>query len=56
VGAGQSQQPAPAEAWLAVPVPAILSEETFAAAQRRLERNVPMARRTNTPSEYVLRG
>ena len=41
---------------MAVPVPAILSEATFAAAQRRLERNVPMARRTKTPSEYVLRG
>lgn len=33
---------------MAVPVPAILSEETFAAAQRRLDRHVPMARRHNT--------
>src|SRR5215475_4888730 len=32
VGSGQSQQPAPAEEWIAVPVPAILSEETFEAA------------------------
>jgi site-specific DNA recombinase len=48
VGSGQSQQPAPAEEWMAVPVPALLSEETCEAAQHRLDRNVPMARRHNT--------
>ena len=48
VGAGQSAQPAPAEEWIAVPVPAIISEATCEAAQRRLDRNVPMARRHNT--------
>jgi len=47
-GSGQSQQPAPAEEWIAVPVPAILSAETFEAAQPRLDRNVQMARRNNT--------
>jgi len=52
VGSGQSQQPAPAEAWMAVPVPAIISEETFEAAQRRLDRNVQMARRHNTTYAY----
>lgn len=56
VGAGQSQQPAPMEAWMAIPVPAILSHETFDAAQRRLERNVQMARRNNTADESLLRG
>jgi site-specific DNA recombinase len=56
VGSGQRQQPAPAEEWIAVPVPAILSEETFEAAQHRLDRNVQMARRNNTTSEYLLRG
>src|SRR5947199_769689 len=33
VGSGQSQQPAPAEEWIAVPVPAIMSQATFEAAQ-----------------------
>jgi site-specific DNA recombinase len=56
VGAGQSQQPAPMEEWIAIPVPAIISHETFDAAQRRLERNVQMARRHNTAHEYLLRG
>src|SRR5574341_1895891 len=56
VGSGQSQQPAPAQEWMAVPVPAILSEETFEAAQHRLDRNVQMARRNNTTYTYLLRG
>src|SRR2546429_8770743 len=56
VGAGQSQQPAPAEEWIAVPVPAIISAETFEAAQYRLDRNVQMARRNNTTYAYLLRG
>ena len=55
-GSGQSQQPAPAEEWIAVPVPAIISQETFEAAQHRLDRNVQMARRNNTTYEYLLRG
>jgi site-specific DNA recombinase len=53
---GQSQQPAPTEEWMAVPVPALISDETFEAAQHRLERNVQMARRNNTTYEYLLRG
>jgi site-specific DNA recombinase len=52
VGAGESQQPAPRAAWMAIPVPAILSQEVFAAAQPRVERNVQMARRHNTEHEY----
>ena len=56
VGPGQSQQPAPVEEWIAVPVPAIISEETFEAAQHRLNRNVQMARRNNTTYTYLLRG
>ena len=56
VGLGQSQQPAPVEEWIAVPVPAIISEETFEAAQHRLNRNVQMARRNNTAYTYLLRG
>jgi len=56
VGSGQSQQPTPMEAWIAIPVPALISHTTFDAAQRRLERNVQMARRNNTAHEYLLRG
>jgi site-specific DNA recombinase len=56
VGLGQSQQPAPAEEWIAVPVPAIVSAELFEAAQHRLDRNTQMARRNNTTYEYLLRG
>jgi site-specific DNA recombinase len=56
VGSGQSQQPAPPEDWIAVPVPAIIDQETFEAAQRRLDRNVQMSRRNNTTYEYLLRG
>lgn len=56
VGAGHSHRPAPPDEWIASPVPAIISQETFAAAQARLARNTPMARRNNTAHEYVLRG
>jgi site-specific DNA recombinase len=56
VGPGESQQPTPVEEWIAVPVPAIISQETFEAAQSRLDRNVQMARRNNTTYEYLLRG
>lgn len=48
MGPGQSQQPTAAEEWMAVPVPAIMSQETFEAAPSRLDRNVHMARRNNT--------
>ena len=40
VGPGQSQQPTTAEEWIAVPVPTIISQETFEATQSRLDRNV----------------
>ena len=56
VGSGQSQEPTPREAWIAIPVPAIIRQEVFEAAQHRLERNVQMARRHNTAHEYLLRG
>jgi site-specific DNA recombinase len=41
---------------MAMPVPAILRQEVFEAAQHRLERHGPMARRHNTAHEYLLRG
>jgi hypothetical protein len=33
VGAGYSHRPAPPDAWIAIPVPAIISQKIFAAAQ-----------------------
>lgn len=39
-----------------LPVPAIISQETFEAAQARLDRNTQLARRHNTAHEYLLRG
>jgi site-specific DNA recombinase len=56
VGSGESQQPAPPAEWIAVPVPAIISQEMFETAQQRLDRNVQMARRNNTTYAYLLRG
>ena len=56
VGAGHSHRPAPPDEWMAIPVPAIISQETFAAAQARLVRHRQMARRNNTAHEYWLRG
>ena len=52
VGPGHSHRPAPPEEWMAIPVPAIISEETFAAAQARLSRTTQMARRNNTTHAY----
>ena len=41
----------PREEWIEIPVPAIVSEETFALAEERLEKNkVHSPRRTKTPS------
>src|SRR4029453_6057581 len=56
VGPGYSHRPAPPEEWIAIPLPAIVSPETFAAAQARLSRNTQMARRNNTTHDYLLRG
>lgn len=56
MGPGQSQRPAPAEEWIAVPVPALVSQATFEAVQARLDRNTQMARRNTTAYDYLLRG
>jgi site-specific DNA recombinase len=56
VGPGDSHRPAPPDAWIAMPVPAIIRQETVAAAPARLARPTPTARRHNTTHEYVLRG
>jgi len=56
VGPGDSHAPTPPEEWIAIPVPAIVSQETFDAAQVQLDRNRQMARRNNTAHAYLLRG
>jgi len=56
VGAGPRQPSAPAEEWLAVPVPARRSAATCEAAPSRWDRNGPMARRHQTTSPAGLRG
>jgi len=56
VGPGASHQPAPPAEWIAIPVPAIVSQELFDAAQARLDQNTQRARRNNTAHAYLLRG
>ncbi len=51
---GVSARARPADAWIAVPVPALVTPELFAAAQERLERNRAWSPR-NTQGEYLLR-
>jgi site-specific DNA recombinase len=53
-GPGISHAPRPEEDWIAVPVPAIVSEETFAQVQAKLDANQQGAAR-NTRHEYLLR-
>ena len=55
VGPGYSQAPAPEEDWIAIPVPAIITQEVFTLAQQRLEQNRRQARRNNTRQDYLLR-
>jgi site-specific DNA recombinase len=55
-GPGSSHRPAPPEAWIAIPGPAIVSPPTCAAAQARVSRKTHMARRHNTTHADVLRG
>ncbi|MDP9309779.1 MAG: recombinase family protein [Chloroflexota bacterium] len=56
VGGGHGSDPTPVEEWIAVPVPAIVSQETFDAAQVRLAENQRLSRRNNTVHDYLLRG
>ena len=48
VGPGVSHRPTLPEDWVPIPVPALISQETFDAAQARLEQNSRSARRNNT--------
>ena len=53
-GPGISHAPRPEEDWIAVPVPPVVSEETFAQVQAKLDANQQGAAR-NTRHEYLLR-
>jgi site-specific DNA recombinase len=53
-GPGVSHAPRPEEDWIAVPVPPVVSEQTFAQVQAKLDVNQQGAAR-NTRHEYLLR-
>jgi site-specific DNA recombinase len=53
-GPGHSHAPRPGEDWIEVPVPPVVSEETFAQVQAMLNANQQTAAR-NTRHEYLLR-
>src|SRR5947207_8389537 len=53
-GPGESHAPRPPEDWITVPVPQLVSEETFAQVQAKLDVNQQTAAR-NTRHEYLLR-
>ena len=54
VGPGESHAPRPPEEWIEVPVPQIVSGETFAQVQAKLDTNQQTAAR-NTRHAYLLR-
>jgi site-specific DNA recombinase len=56
VGPGPSHRSAPPDEWIALPVPAIVSQETLAAAHARWARHRQLARRTHTAHASWLRG
>jgi site-specific DNA recombinase len=56
VGPGLSHRPTPPEDWLPIAVPAMITQETFEAAQAQLDCNTRTARRNNTAYSYLLRG
>jgi site-specific DNA recombinase len=53
-GPGVSHAPRPEQDWIAVPVPPVISEETFAQVQAKLDANQQTAAR-NTRHQYLLR-
>ena len=56
VGPGVTRRPTDPEEWIPIPVPAIVSEETFQRAQQQMQRNQQMAQRNNHQHDYLLRG
>ncbi|MGZ6347887.1 MAG: recombinase family protein [Anaerolineales bacterium] len=56
IGKGGSTAPRPPEEWIAIPVPAIVTQETFDQVQTKLALNQQMAPRNNKAHSYLLRG
>src|SRR6266567_654725 len=54
IGSGESWSFTPAEDWIRIPIPAIISQEVFARVQARLATNQQTARRS-TRHDYLLR-
>ena len=55
VAPGASHAPRPEEDWIAVPVPQIVSEETFAQVQAKLDANQQARRATRATNTYCAR-
>lgn len=56
VGGGGSKRRTPRDAWIPIAVPAVVSTETFSAAQEQMRHNQRTAKRHNCSYEYLLRG
>lgn len=56
VGPGTSNAATPEDEWIGIAVPAIISQEVFVLAQKRLDHNKQMAPRNNKTHQYLLRG
>jgi site-specific DNA recombinase len=55
-GGGSRQRPRPKEEWIAIPVPAVVSDEVFEAAERVGGRNAYFSPRRTPPGVFLLRG
>jgi site-specific DNA recombinase len=56
VGPGTSSVPKPEEEWIAIAVPAVVSQEVFEQVQEKLSHNQQSALRNNKAYNYLLRG
>lgn len=56
VGPGKSYRLKPASEWIAIPVPAVVSQADYDRVQAKLAHNKQTARRNNTAHQYLLRG
>ncbi len=56
LGGGMSRRRTPPDEWIPIAIPAIVSAETFAAAQEQMAHNQRTAKRHNCSYEYLLRG
>jgi site-specific DNA recombinase len=55
-GGGTRQRPRPKQEWIAIPVPALVGEDVFEAAERVGGRNAYFSPRRTTPGLFLLRG